>query len=146
MSCVKNAFQNFAENEATKYHRRTCKTAKYFSTTFENPAQAVNHGEERKSNYERNVHILKMIIEALILCAEQGLALRGNRDHMKKVYQQNVLAIVNTFAKFDTIIKDQCSYNHNAKMSSWNVRNDIISCLAKFVENCIKEHISESTY
>ena len=82
--------------------------------TFENPTEAVNHDKKRESNYERNVHILKMIIEAVILYVEQGLALRGHRDHgkpvsdddddnMKKVYQGNFLAIVNTFAKFDTI-------------------------------------------
>ena len=45
-----------------------------FWRTFEKPTQAVNHDEERESNYERNVHILKMRIEALILCVDQGLA------------------------------------------------------------------------
>ena len=44
---------------------------------FEKPTQAVNHDEERESNYERNVHILKMRIEALIIRAEQGLAQRS---------------------------------------------------------------------
>ena len=105
----------------------------------------MNHDEKGESNYERNVHILKMIIEALILCAEQGLALRGHRDHMKEVHHENFLAIVNTFAKSDTIIKDQCTYNCNAKVLSWNIRNDIISCGAEFVEDCIKEHVSEKT-
>ena len=99
-----------------------------------------------------------MIIEAVILYAEQGLALRGNRDHgkpasdgdednMKKVYQGNFLAIVYTFAKFDTILKDHIEQgSRNAKMLSWNIQNDIISCLAEFARDCIKEHISKSTY
>ena len=43
----------------------------------------MNHDEKGESDYEGNVHILKMIIEALILCADQGLALRGHRDHME---------------------------------------------------------------
>ena len=66
---------------------------------------------------------------------------------MKKVHQKNLLVIVNKFAQFDTIIKDQWTYNYNAKMLSWNIQNDIISCLAEmFVEDDIKEHISESTH
>ena len=31
-------------------------------------------------------------------------------------------------------------------MLSWNIQNDIISCLAEFVRDRRKEHISESTY
>ena len=36
----------------------------------------------------------------VIFCAEQGLPLWGHRDHnnMKKVNQENFLAIINTFA------------------------------------------------
>ena len=98
-----------------------------------------------------------MIIEAVILCVEQGLALRGHRDHgkpasddddgnMKKVYQGNFLAIVNTFAKFDTILKDHIEQgSRNAKMLSCHIQNDIISCLAEFVRDRTKEHISKST-
>ena len=161
---VKNAFQNLAksekiaEHEGTEYHQRSCEKAESFLRTFENPTEAVNHDKKRESNYERNVHILKMIIEAVILFAKQGLALRVHRDHgkpasddddesMKKVYQGNFLAIVNTFAKFDTILKDHIEQgSRNAKMLSWNIQNDIISCSAEFVRDRIKEHISKSTY
>ena len=51
VSCVKNAFQNFARNKGTEYYQRVCKTAKSLLRTFENPTQAVNHNEERESNY-----------------------------------------------------------------------------------------------
>ena len=99
----------------------------------------------------------KIVFEALLICTEQGLALREHRDHgalafddddddMKKVHQENFVAIINTVAKFDTIIKNQIEQgSRNAKRLSWNIRNDIISCLGEFVEDCIKEHISELT-
>ena len=152
---VKNAFQNVAkskktaEHESTEYHQRACEKAESFFRAFENP-KAVNHGKKRESNYQRNVHILRMIIEAVILCAEQGLALRGHRDHgkpasdddddnMKKFHHRNFLAIGDTFAKFDTILKDHIKQgSRNAKILSWNVQNDIISCLAEFVRDRIK--------
>ena len=67
------------------------------------------------------------IIDALILCAEQGLAQRSwkdtshdDDDDMKKVHQNNFLVIISTAAKFDTISKDQCIYNCKVKMLSWN--------------------------
>ena len=96
-----------------------------------------------------------MIIEAVILCAQQGLTLRRHRDHekpasdddddnMMKVHQGNFLAIIYTFAKFDTILKVQVS--RNEKTLSWNIQNGIISCLVDFVRGRIKEYISESTY
>lgn len=100
-------------------------------------------------NYERNVHFLKMIIEVLIVCAAQELELRGHRDHekhtsdedgdnMKKVDLENLSTVINTFAKFDTIIKDQCIYIYNAKMLSQNIQNNIISCFAEIVEDGLK--------
>ena len=107
------------------------KTPESFWRTFEKRTQAVNHDEERKCNYERNVHILKMGMEALILRAEQGLAQRylifgklssdNDDDNMKKFHHQNFLTIIETFAKFDIIIKDQCIYNYKAKMLLWNI-------------------------
>ena len=92
------------------------------------------------------------------MCAEQGLALRWHRDHgksasdgdddnMKKVHQGNSLEIINTFAKFDTILKDHIKQgSRNAKMLSWSIENYIISCLTEFVRDHIKENISELTY
>ena len=45
VSCVKNAFQNFAENEGTEY-QKACKTAKSFLRTFENLTQTVKSSSE----------------------------------------------------------------------------------------------------
>ena len=91
-----------------------------------------------------------MIIEAAILCVEQEFTLRGHRDHaksasdddcdnMKKVHQGNFLAIVNTFAKFDTILKENIEQGfRNAEFLSWD--------MIKMTSLVVKEHISESTY
>ena len=53
----------------------------------------------------------------------------------------------NAFPKFDAILKDYIEHGScHTKMLPWNVENDIISCLAEFVRDPIKEHISESMY
>ena len=67
-------------------------------------------------------------------------------DNMKESHKESFLTIIETLAKFDIIIKDQCIYNYKAKLLPWNIWNDFISCLAEFVEGHLKEHISESTY
>ena len=56
--------------------------------------------KKRESSYECNVYILKMIVEAVMLCSEQRLASLGHRnygksesdtdnDNVKKVHQGN---------------------------------------------------------
>lgn len=42
-------------------------------------------------------------------------------DNMKNFHQESFLTIIETFAKFDIIIKDQCIYNYKAKMLLWNI-------------------------
>ena len=57
------------------------------------------------------------------------------------------MTIINTFAKFDTSLKDHIEQVcRNAKMLSWNIQNYIIRCLADFVRDGMKEYISKSTY
>ena len=92
------------------------------------------------------------------MCAEQVLPLLWDRDHgkpasdgddddMNKVYQGNFLAFISTLAEFNTTLKDHPKQgSSNANMLSWNIQNDIISCLTEFVRDHVKEHISESTY
>ena len=42
-------------------------------------------------------------------------------DNMKNFHQESFLTIIETFAKFDTTIKDQCLYNYETKMLPWNI-------------------------
>ena len=67
-------------------------------------------------------------------------------DNMRKVHQ-NFLAIVHTVAKIDTILKGHTEQGScHAKMVSWSIQNDFISCLREFVKDRIKQNISRSTY
>ena len=121
-----------SEQEGTEYHERACEKVEFFKD-FWKPNSSRKSGPKKEP-------ILKMIIEAAILCVEQEFTLRGHRDHaksasdddcdnMKKVHQGNFLAIVNTFAKFDTILKESIEQGfRNAEFLSWDIQNDIISC------------------
>lgn len=82
---VKNDFQNLAkwdkifEHERTKYHHIEYKKHELFLKRFEDPTQSIIHDKKGQSKYACNAHILKMIIEEVILSTEQGLALRALR-------------------------------------------------------------------
>ena len=68
-------------------------------------------------------------------------------DNMRKVHQENLLAIVHTVAKIDTILKGHTEQGScHAKMVSWSIQNDFISCLREFVKDRIKQNISRSTH
>ena len=82
---VKNAFQNvsksekISEHEAKDYHNKTLEKARNFVITFEDPDKAVTHDKHENDKYQKNLRILKLIIEEVI-CSEQEIAFRGHRE------------------------------------------------------------------
>ena len=115
---MKNAFQNISKSEKialheqTEYHQKAMERATLFLNSYENPEQRVDHDKQNDTNYDRNIHILKRIIEAVLLCAQQGIALHGHRDHTNYVSNEdddnddsisrnrgNFLAILEAFVK-----------------------------------------------
>lgn len=124
---MKNAFQNISKSEKialheqTEYHQNAMKKAILFINTYDNPEQRVDHDKQNNTNYDRNIHILKRIIEAVLVCAQQGIALRVHRDHTNVVNEDNddddnisrnrgnFLAILEKFAKIDPILKEHLS-------------------------------------
>ena len=51
----------------------------------------------------------------------------------------NFLAIVNAFVKLDAALMEHLKKGaKNAKMLSWQIQNDILECLSKFVRSKIK--------
>ena len=76
---VRNAFQNVSksekvsEHETRDYHKKVLEKAKNFVMAFEDPTKAMTHGKHENGKYQKNLHILKLTTEALLLCSEQGI-------------------------------------------------------------------------
>ena len=114
---IKNAFQNvsksekISEHEKKDCHNKALEKAKKFVMTFEDKTKAVTHDKYNNDKCQKNLHILKLIIEAVMLFSEQGLAFRSHREqsnysesyHEKRVNRGSFNAIINAFAKLDTI-------------------------------------------
>ena len=81
----------------------------------EDPTKSVTHDKNSDEKYDCNIHIIKIIMRAVLLCAEQGIALRDqkkqyssndagkNSDTERTVQRGNFLAITNAFATLHCI-------------------------------------------
>ena len=112
--------------------------------------EAVTHDKHENDKYQKNLHILKLITKAALRCSGLGIAFQFHREqsnykegyHEIWVNRENFIAIINAFAKLDSILQDHLKNGEkNAKMTSWKIQNDIIAFLAEFFRKRIKEDI-----
>ena len=68
-----------AKCETKEYHKNALENAK----SFLDPTKSVTRDKKSNENNERNIHIIKVIIERVLFCAEQGIALRGHIEQGK---------------------------------------------------------------
>ena len=83
---VKIVFQDvgksgkITKHETKEYHKDALEKAKDFLESYEDPTKSVTYDKNSDEKYERNIHIIKIIIRVVLLCAEQWIALRGHRE------------------------------------------------------------------
>ena len=66
-------------HEQSEYHKHAVQMAEDFIYNYEHPQSRID-GRIRRENLMRNKHILRSIIDAIVLCGKQGIALRGHCD------------------------------------------------------------------
>ena len=130
-----------AKLETKEHHKRCIRKSKGLLESFKDPIKSVTHGKTSDEKYERNIHIIKIIIRATLLCAEQGVALRG---YIKQDSSNDVGMIINVFAALDAVLMEHIEKGvKNAKMVSWQIQNDITECLSEFVRPKLKDEIPD---
>ena len=92
------------------------KKQKDFLESCEDPTKSVTHEKNFDEKHEGNLHIIKIIIRAVFLSAEQEIALKGyreqdssfdagkNSDTERTMQRGNFLAIINVFATLDAVL------------------------------------------
>ena len=131
-------------------HKRNAGKAKHFITVFEDPTKRVIYDKNENKKYECNLYILKVGIQAVLLCSVQVLSLRGHRDYGKfdvtrekgtdeKARRGNFHAVINSFGMLDLIFRNHLKHgDKNSKMIWWRIQNEVIECLATFFHSNIK--------
>ena len=72
-------WEKIAKCETKEYHKNALEKAK----SFLDPTKSVTHDKKSNEKDERNINIIKIIIERVLFCTEQGIALRGHIEQGK---------------------------------------------------------------
>ena len=73
---VKTIFQDIGksekikEHQLTEYHKRNAGKTKHFIAVFEDRTEAVSYDKNENQMYVCNLYILKVVIQAVLLCLE----------------------------------------------------------------------------
>ena len=107
-------------------------------------------------SYDCNLYILKVVIQAVLLCSEQGLPLRTHRDYGEfdvtrdkgtdeKTRRDNFYAVLNSFAMLNPTFTNHLKHGtKNSKMMLWKIKIEVIGCLATFRHSGIKSEMPDS--
>ena len=96
------------EHELTQYHQESLQQAEIFTQAVEHPTSTVSTllDTKKAANVERNRTILKCVLEAVIYCGRQCIALRGDNEKLNESGNPgNVLSLLKLMANHNEIIR-----------------------------------------
>ncbi|KAI6659591.1 Zinc finger MYM-type protein 1-like [Oopsacas minuta] len=102
-----------------------------------------------KQAIDDNRHYIICIIRCILLCALQGIALRGHREQVDDdnptLNRGNFLAIVSLTGVYDDVVRKRLdSGPQNAKYVHHDIQNDILSSASSLVRQLIVAQVVEA--
>ena len=121
-----------------QYHRDALVRAQALVSTIENPDRSIENlvSQEARQKYDSNLHILSSIVEAILFCARQNIALRGHRDDMSSSAHNKgkFIALLHLLSKFDDTLRHHLEFGkRNALYTSKNVQNELLAIMGDIV-------------
>ncbi len=98
---------------------------------------------------ERNRTHIKVIIDILLFCAKQGIALRGHKEDTESMNRGNFFDLFKVLCQYDPEIKQRLDeLPANAKMMSPDIQNDLLETAASLLLRKIRAelHAQADTY
>lgn len=98
-------------------------------------------GSARAEQIKKNHHYLKSIVEVLLLCCNQEIAIRGHscKESSESKNRGNFLEILQLVAKHDPIVQSRLSEGaRNASYTSPEIQNTLLNVM----DNIIRKQIS----
>ena len=124
------------------YHCTAIQSTDVLKFTIENPSSRLDVmvSSTLCSRIAENKHILRIIVQAIVFLARQGLALRGNIEDLSSHRNPgNFLALLTMMAESDNVLYTHLSQRRarNAKYLSPRSHNEIIGIIGMilFVQN-----------
>ena len=109
----------------------------------EKPSITVDLKSNRELQIGKNRHIMKRIIDNLILCGRQNIAVRGHTED-----RSNFMAILNYAAVADDVLSNHLTQptNEKAKYTSPDIQNEILNIIGKQIREKIVSDCNKSEY
>lgn len=95
---------------------------------------------------QKNRHILKQIIEALIFCGTHELALRGHDESETSSNRGVFLDLLNQFARRDTTLESHLQSATVAKYTSKDIQNEILDCMFNVYKEELLKDVKNATF
>ena len=147
---VSKPFQNLAKaggkdgalnnHDGNKYHKDAMERATTFMDLADEPTKTVPYliSQKKQELYNRNFKALQCIVECVLLCGKQNLALRGQRDDRKSEVSNkgNFLAILKLVAAHDKVLQEHLkNASKNATGTSKRVQNELINIIGTHIRS-----------
>lgn len=160
---VKHKFTNwvkaqevFKHHAETQYHNACITDYKNLEKTLENRSlEVINQVDNARSEaIVRNRHNLKPVIETIILCGRQELALRGHRDSgsigtssvCTEKNEGNFRALLRYRSQGDLELKEMLDGSGKIKYLSPLLQNEIILSCNNVIKSKLVEEVNNASY
>jgi len=151
----KDAIERFNRHSSSEYHKLSIIRSEEFIKVMENKKNTIANeiDTSRKKQVIENRSILRPIIETLIVCGKQNIALRGNNDS-GKIYNESIETNDGNFRSLlrfksltdpilDKHLKNATTF---ASYTSPNVQNEIITICGNLIQENILKNIRNAKY
>ncbi|CAC5385815.1 unnamed protein product [Mytilus coruscus] len=141
-----NSYGNYAfPSRSDSSHFRFVEMADNFLMVIrkENPSISDTLTSSRDLQIGKNRHIMRRIIENLILCGRQNIAVRGHTEE-----RSNFMAISNYAASEDKVLSKHLTQptNAKAKYTSPDIQNEILKIIGRQIRENIVRDCNKSDY
>ncbi|KAH6929705.1 hypothetical protein HPB50_005154 [Hyalomma asiaticum] len=152
----KDAIEIFENHARTEYHKAATVDAESFLRVARGKSSSVHIqlNQQAKGELEDNKAKLRAIVETVVLCGRQDLALRGDKDSGRLSLEEplqndgNFRALLRYRANGgDTILANHIrTAGNNALYSSPSIQNEIISIIGKLTQDKIVRQANEAAF
>ena len=130
-------------NESSKHHDNVLAATEFLRITSGIKSDILESmSESFNARIKRNREILSCIIDAILLCGKQNLAIRGHEEK-----NSNLVAILHMRAKDNAILADHLAFaDPQKKYTSPDIQNEIIGLCADQIISALVQDCNDSRY
>ncbi|CAH3160002.1 unnamed protein product [Porites lobata] len=147
--------EKFDGHETKEYHKKAVERSYVVRAQVSNIQKRIDTQIDsvRMDNIQSNKTVLPLIVDAVMLCAKQQIALSGHRDYnidfaeAPAQNEGNFIAILRLLAESNPELKRHLiSGPANARYTSKTVQNEIISVMADLIRDYFRQCLEETPH